>query len=152
LPHAALNDMAAALLDASLIGMLAMVTISDLRSRVVPDRALAVAVLIALPVCALAAPESLPERLLAGAGAGGFLLAAAIARPDGMGLGDVKLATVLGLFLGAEVIGALLVALLAGSVVGAAMLIRHGWAARSRAIPFAPFLALGALVAIAMQP
>jgi leader peptidase (prepilin peptidase)/N-methyltransferase len=64
----------------------------------------------------------------------------------------VKLATVLGLFLGGEVLVALLIALLAGSVAGLVMLIRHGWAARSRAIPFAPFLALGALAAIAPQP
>jgi leader peptidase (prepilin peptidase) / N-methyltransferase len=151
-PHGALKDMAAALLDASLVAMLAIVTISDLRSRIVPDRVLAAAVLIALPICAIAAPESFPARLLAAAGAGGFLLAAAIARPEGMGFGDVKLATVLGVFLGGEVLVALLIALLAGSVAGLVMLIRHGWAARSRAIPFAPFLALGALAAIAPQP
>ena len=143
---------AAALLDASLVAMLAIVTITDVRSRVVPDRVLAAAVLIALPICALGAPESLPGRLLAAAGAGGFLLAAALARPDGMGLGDVKLAAVLGLFLGGEVVVALLVAFLAGSVAGLVLLIRHGWAARSRAVPFAPFLALGALAAIAPQP
>jgi len=144
--------MTAALLDASLVAMLAIVTISDLRSRIIPDRVLAAAVLIAVPICALASPDSFPARLLSAAGAGGFLLAAAIARPDGMGFGDVKLATVLGLFLGGEVLVALLIALLAGSVAGLVMLIRHGWAARSRAIPFAPFLALGALAAIAPQP
>ena len=143
--------MAVALLDASLVAMLAIVTISDLRSRIIPDRVLAAAVLIALPICALAAPESVPARLLAAAGAGGFLLAAAIARPDGMGFGDVKLATVLGLFLGGEVLVALLIALLAGSIAGLVMLIRHGWAARSRAIPVAPFLALGAFAALAPQ-
>ena len=144
--------MAAALLDASLVAMLAIVTITDLRSRIVPDCVLAAAVLIALPICAFGGPESLPARLLAAAGAGGFLLAAAIARPEGMGFGDVKLAAVLGLFLGGEVVVALLIALFAGSVAGLVMLIRHGWAARSRAIPFAPFLALGALAAIAPQP
>jgi leader peptidase (prepilin peptidase) / N-methyltransferase len=144
--------MAAALLDVSLVGMLAVVTITDLRSRIVPDRVLVAAVLIALPICALGAPESLPGRLLAAASAGSFLLAAAIARPDGMGLGDVKLAAVLGLFLGGEVVTALLVALVAGSVAGLVLLIRHGWAARARAIPFAPFLAFGALAAIAPQP
>jgi prepilin signal peptidase PulO-like enzyme (type II secretory pathway) len=144
--------MAAALLDASLVAMLAIVTITDVRSRIVPDRVLTAAVLIALPICTLGAPESLPARLLAAAGAGGFLLAAAIARPDGMGFGDVKLAAVLGLFLGGDVVVALLIALFAGSVVGLVMLISHGWAARSRAIPFAPFLALGSLAAIAPQP
>jgi leader peptidase (prepilin peptidase)/N-methyltransferase len=87
-------------------------------------------------------------RLAAGAGAAGFLLAAAVICPDGMGLGDVKLAGVLGVYLGAAVIEAMLVAFAAGSAVGLVLLARHGWAARSRTIPFAPCLALGALVAL----
>jgi leader peptidase (prepilin peptidase)/N-methyltransferase len=85
-------------------------------------------------------------------GAAGFLLAAALVRPDGMGLGDVKLAGVLGIYLGAAVIEAMVVAFAAGSLAGLVLLARHGWAARSSTIPFAPFLALGALLAIAPQP
>ena len=58
-------------------------------------------------------------------------------------MGDVKLAATMGLFLGVWVVPALLIALLAGSLVGVALIVRDGAAARKRAIPFGPFLALG---------
>jgi leader peptidase (prepilin peptidase) / N-methyltransferase len=144
--------MAAALLDASLIALLGVVTLSDLRTRLLPDSALVASLAIAVPVCLLSDPGAMPERLVAGLGAGGFLLAAALIRPSGMGLGDVKLAGVLGIYLGPAVIEAMVIAFAAGSVAGLALLARHGWEARSRTIPFAPFLALGALVAMAPQP
>ena len=144
--------MAAALLDASLIALLGVVTVSDLRTRLLPDSALVASLAIAVTVCLLSDPGAMPERLVAGLGAGGFLLAAALIRPSGMGLGDVKLAGVLGIYLGTAVIEAMVIAFAAGSVAGLALLARHGWEARSRTIPFAPFLALGALVAMAPQP
>jgi leader peptidase (prepilin peptidase) / N-methyltransferase len=143
--------MAAAVLNASLVLLLGVVTVSDLRTRLVPDGPLAVCLALALGICALTDPAGLPERLAAGAGAAGFLLAAALIRPDGMGLGDVKLVGVIGVYLGAAVTEAMLVAVAAGSIVGLALVARHGWAARSRTIPFAPCLALGALVAIALR-
>jgi leader peptidase (prepilin peptidase) / N-methyltransferase len=150
--HGALNDMAAAALDASLVALLGIVTVSDLRTRLVPDTALAAGLAIALPVCLLSDPGGLPGRLLAGAAAGGLLLAAALIRPAGMGLGDVKLAGVLGIYLGVAVVEAMVIAFAAGSIAGLVLIVRYGWAARSRTIPFAPFLAIGALMAIAPQP
>jgi leader peptidase (prepilin peptidase)/N-methyltransferase len=140
--------MSAALLDASLVLMLAVVTVSDLRTRLVPDGALVGGIGFALGVCALADPGGLPERLAAGIGAAGFLLVAAVIRPDGMGLGDVKLAGVIGAYLGAAVVEAMLVAIAAGAIVGLVLIARRGWVARSRTIPFAPCLALGVLVAL----
>ena len=144
--------MAAAVLDASLIALLGVVTVSDLRTRLVPDAALAASLAVAIPVCVLSDPGGVPGRLLFGFASGGFLLAAALIRPDGMGLGDVKLAGVLGIYLGARVAEAMLVAFAAGSVAGLVVLARHGWSARSSTIPFAPFLAFGALVALIAQP
>jgi leader peptidase (prepilin peptidase) / N-methyltransferase len=144
--------MAAAALDVTLVALAAVVTLSDLRTRRIPDAALLLALATAVPLCAISDPAGLPQRLAAGAGAGGFLLAAALLRPDGMGLGDVKLAAVLGFLLGRGVIEALIVAFAAGSLAGLVLLVRHGWAARRRTIPFAPFLAFGALVAVAAQP
>jgi leader peptidase (prepilin peptidase)/N-methyltransferase len=144
--------MAAVALDASLVALLGVVTVSDLRTRLVPDAALAVGLAIALAVCLLSEPGGVPARLLAGAAAGAFLLTAALIRPEGMGLGDVKLAGVLGVYLGTRVMEAMVVAFAAGSVAGLALVVRDGWSARSSTIPFAPFLAVGALVAIATQP
>ena len=63
-----------------------------------------------------------------------------------MGLGDVKLVAVMGLFLGRAVAPAILIALLAGSIVGLALIARHGAKARRLAIPFGPFLALGGVI------
>jgi leader peptidase (prepilin peptidase)/N-methyltransferase len=140
--------MAAALLDASLVALLGIVTVSDLRTHA----HLAASLAVGLAVCMLSDPGGVPERLLSGLAAGGFLLAAALIRPDGMGLGDVKLAAVLGVYLGPRVVEAMVVAFAAGSVAGLVLLARYGWSARSRTIPFAPFLAIGALVALAPQP
>ena len=140
--------MAAALADACLLPLLLAVTVADLRARLVPDRALAAATVIILLLAAGLDPASLPERGVAALGAGGFLLAAALIRPGAMGLGDVKLAAVLGLYLGREVAAALLIAFVSGSLLGLALVARHGWAARSQTIPFAPFLSLGALVVL----
>ena len=141
--------MAAAALELSLAAMLAVVTITDLRSRLIPDAALVAATLVALLLIGVTDPESLPVRALAAAGAGSFLLAGALFRPGGMGLGDVKLSAVLGLYLGSGVVVGLLVALLAGSIAGVALVALHGWEARARTIPFAPFLALEGLAAMA---
>ena len=94
----------------------------------------------------------LVEHLVAGAGAFAFLLAAVIAYPAGMGMGDVKLAGAMGLYLGASIIPALLVAFLAGSLAGIVILAREGAAARKKAIPFGVFLALGGIVGVLAGP
>jgi leader peptidase (prepilin peptidase)/N-methyltransferase len=139
--------MAAVVLWSSFTLLLAVVTVTDLRSRLIPDSALLAAGAVAVIAVAISAPSELGERLAAAGGAGGFLLAAALARPDGMGLGDVKLAAVLGLYLGRAVAPALLIALTAGALCGAFLVLARGTSARRQTIPFAPFLATGAAVA-----
>jgi leader peptidase (prepilin peptidase)/N-methyltransferase len=124
------------------------VTLTDLEQRIIPNKILLVASILAVAIAAISDPSSLPERLAAGAGAGGVLFLAALAYPGGMGMGDVKLAATMGLFLGVWVIPALLVALLSGSLVGIALIVRDGASARKRAIPFGPFLALGGVVGL----
>ncbi len=96
--------------------------------------------------------SELPELALAGALAFCLLLIAALAYPAGMGMGDVKLAGVMGLYLGAAVAPALLSAFFAGSVIGVAMIARHGPAARKLGVPFAPFLAVGGIVGVLFGP
>ncbi len=142
------DDAAEVALGIVFVTMLVAVTLTDLERRIIPNKILLVAAIGGLAIVAVADPSSLPERAIAAAAAGGLLLAAALAYPRGMGLGDVKLAATMGLFLGREVGPAILVALLAGSLIGLAMIARHGAAARKRAIPFGPFLALGGVVAL----
>ena len=89
-----------------------------------------------------------PELLIAGAGAFAFFLLAALIHPKGMGMGDVKLAGVMGLYLGRLIVPALLIAFLVGTVVGLGLIARHGARSRKVGVPFAPFLALGGLVAL----
>ncbi len=130
------------------VTMLTAITLTDLERRVIPNRILLVAAILAVAIAGVADPVSLPERAIAAATAGGLLFLTALAYPRGMGLGDVKLAAVMGLFLGRNVAPAILIALLAGSIVGLAMIARHGASARKRAIPFGPFLALGGAVGL----
>jgi leader peptidase (prepilin peptidase)/N-methyltransferase len=120
----------------------------DLEHRIVPNKLLTPAAVWAVGGWAAVDLGFLPEALAAGAGAFSFLLIAALAYPAGMGMGDVKLAGVMGLYLGLSVIPALLVAFLAGSVVGIAIVLRDGRDARKTGVPFAPFLAFGGLVGL----
>jgi len=96
--------------------------------------------------------DDLVENLIAGAGAFAFLLLAVIAYPRGMGMGDVKLAGAMGLYLGLSIIPALLTAFLSGSVVGVIILAREGAAGRKKAVPFGVFLALGGIVGVLAGP
>lgn len=127
---------------------LVAVTLTDLERRIIPNRILIVAAVLGAAIAALGDPGSLPERAISAAAAGGLLFLVVLAYPRGMGLGDVKLAAVMGLFLGRNVAPAILVALLVGSAVGLAMIVRDGAAARKKAIPFGPFLALGGVVGL----
>lgn len=129
--------------------VLATCTVSDLRARVVPNAALVAGAVVAVLLITVTEPGAFADRGLAAMGAGGFLLAPALLRPESMGMGDVKLAAVLGLYLGVAVAAAMLVAFLAGTISGVVMILRHGPRARRMAIPFVPYMAFGALVAIA---
>ena len=96
--------------------------------------------------------DDLVENLIAGAGAFAFLLLAVLAYPRGMGMGDVKLAGAMGLYLGLSIIPALLAAFLSGSVVGLFIIAREGAAGRKKAVPFGVFLALGGIVGVLAGP
>lgn len=124
------------------------VTLTDLERRIIPNKILLVATIAGAVLAAATDPGSLPERIAAAAAAGGLLFLVALAYPRGMGLGDVKLVATMGLFLGRNVAPAVVVALLVGSLVGLVMIAREGSAARKRAIPFGPFLALGGVVGL----
>jgi leader peptidase (prepilin peptidase)/N-methyltransferase len=125
----------------------------DLEHRIIPNRLTALGAVLALVIGLALDPSGEPERLIAAAGAGGFLLVAALAYPGGMGMGDVKLAGVLGLLLGRAVAPAIFIALLSGALLGVFLIARKGpRQGRKTAVPFGPFLALGGLVAVFAGP
>jgi leader peptidase (prepilin peptidase)/N-methyltransferase len=129
-----------------LVTALIPITIIDLELRLIPNRITLPAAIAAIVAGVVFDIGFVPEQLLAGAAAGGFFLLAALAYPRGMGMGDVKLAGMLGLYLGRAVAPAILVGLIAGVVVGAAIIARKGAReGRKTAVPFGPFLALGGL-------
>jgi leader peptidase (prepilin peptidase) / N-methyltransferase len=138
-----------ALLGLALVLLLVPVTLIDLDHRIIPNKLMLVGAIVAPALVVLTRPEDLVEHAVAGVSAGGFFLLAALAYPRGMGMGDVKLAAVLGLFLGRAVGPAVFVALISGTLVGAAVIARKGAReGRKTAVPFGPFLALGAVVAL----
>jgi leader peptidase (prepilin peptidase)/N-methyltransferase len=126
--------------------VLVTVSATDLSHRIVPNVVVLPATLVVL--AAQTALEPSAQWALGAFGAGLFLFLAALAYPKGMGMGDVKLALLLGAMLGREVPVALMVGMVAALVPAVVLLARHGSKARKMGIPFAPFLALGALVAL----
>lgn len=136
-----------------LVGILVPVALIDLEHRVIPNKIMLPAAVAAIAIGLALNPAKVPEQLIAGAAAGGFLLIFALAYPRGMGMGDVKLAAVMGLYLGRSVAVAVLVGVLVGTVVGALIMARDGVSkGRKTAVPFGPFLAIGGVVALLAGP
>ncbi len=142
------HDVAEAIIGLVFVAMLAIVTLTDLERRIIPNKVLIAGAILCLVIAVPTDLAGVPERLVAAAAAGGLFFLVALAYPSGMGLGDVKLAATMGLFLGSAVAPAVLVGLLAGSLVGLALIARHGTGARKMAIPFGPFLAFGGVVGL----
>lgn len=131
-----------------MVAILIPVAVIDLRRRIIPNRITAPAAILAIVLGTVLDPGGEWGRLLAAVLAGGFLLIAALLKPGGMGMGDVKLLGMMGLFLGAPVAVALFVALIASVLTGVGLALRNGVrAARTTALPFGPYLAGGGLVA-----
>jgi leader peptidase (prepilin peptidase)/N-methyltransferase len=142
------DDAARIAIDCVFVTMLAVVTLTDLERRIIPNKVLLAGAILCLAIAGPTDPGGLPERAIAAAAGGGLFFLVALAQPKGMGLGDVKLVATMGLFLGKAVAPAILIALLAGSAVGLAIIARRGSGARKLAIPFGPFLAFGGAVAM----
>jgi leader peptidase (prepilin peptidase)/N-methyltransferase len=138
-----------ALLGIAFVLVLVPVTFIDIDHRIIPNKIMLIGAVVALALVAIFFTDDLPEHLIAAVAAGGFLLLAALAYPAGMGMGDVKLAAVMGLYLGRNVGPAMFAGLILGTVVGAVIIARKGAReGRKTAIPFGPYLAAGGLVGL----
>jgi leader peptidase (prepilin peptidase) / N-methyltransferase len=141
-----LHALAGAIFCAALVAISA----TDIERRIVPNRIVLPATAVVLALMLAWRPSV--EWPAAGFGAALFLFLAALAYPRGMGMGDVKLTLLLGVAVGRAVPVALMVGMLSALVPSIVLFARHGAAARKMGIPFAPFLALGGVVALFVGP
>jgi leader peptidase (prepilin peptidase)/N-methyltransferase len=133
----------------ALVMLMVPVTLIDLDHQIIPNRLMVLGAVLAPALVAISEPDALVEHLIAAVAAGGFFFIAVLAYPRGMGMGDVKLAAVLGLFLGRAAGPAVFIALVTGTVVGGLIMARKGvQQGRKTKVPFGPFLALGGVVAL----
>jgi leader peptidase (prepilin peptidase) / N-methyltransferase len=126
--------------------VLVAVSAIDLEHRIIPNRIVLPAFVVVL--AANTALDPSPAWILGALGASGFLFAAALVYPAGMGMGDVKLALLMGAALGKTVAVAMMTGMLAAMVPGLILMARHGAKARKMGIPFGPFLAIGSVIAL----
>jgi leader peptidase (prepilin peptidase)/N-methyltransferase len=136
---------AAGLVAAFTCATLVVLSVIDVESRRLPNRIVLPAALIVLVAHVAVAPDQSASWIGAAFGAAAFLFVFALAYPAGLGMGDVKLALLLGAALGSAILPALLLGTLAGAVAAVWLLVRHGARARRMTMPFGPFLAFGAI-------
>ena len=133
---------------AAFVAVLTAISIVDVSERRIPNAIVLPAIGLTLAAVAALHPELLRESALAGAIAFLFFFVPAVAMPHAIGMGDAKLALLIGVALGADTLQALLVGSLLGGIAGGAVLISKGKEGRRTALPFGPFLAAGAVFAL----
>jgi leader peptidase (prepilin peptidase)/N-methyltransferase len=137
-----------AFVGAFFVAVLVALSAIDAERRILPDVIVLPATAIVLAAQIALFPDRALEWVAAAFGASLFLFLALLAYPKGMGMGDVKLALLLGAALGRDVTVGLMLGMLAAMVLAVVLIARHGAAARKMAIPFGPFLAGGSIAAL----
>lgn len=134
----------------TVLGVAILLTLAaiDAHRRVVPNRIVLPGAGVVLVLRCTVAPGHTTEWLAAAGGTAALLLVFHLVYPPGLGMGDVKLGLLLGALLGSQVVVALLLGSVAAALVGLALVARHGAAARKLGLPFAPYLAAGAMLAL----
>jgi leader peptidase (prepilin peptidase)/N-methyltransferase len=137
-----------AVVGAVFAAVLVLLTATDLHRRLIPN-------VVVLPATAglLAAqialyPDMTLEWILSGLFAALFLFLPLLVFPTGMGMGDVKLAALLGVVLGKSVAAAILLGILTAAVYSVVLLVREGMSARKKTFAYGPFLVFGGLLVL----
>ncbi|HEX5225264.1 MAG TPA: A24 family peptidase [Solirubrobacteraceae bacterium] len=165
-PHPrAVAALAAALIAVAVVGLtpahavlatlaivpLVYVTAVDIDRRLIPNVVVLPATLVVLLAQAVLFPDALLQCVASSLLAAVLLFAPRLLNTDSMGMGDVKLALLLGAALGWSALGALVLAFVFAFPVALSILIRGGGAARRATFAFGPFLAAGA-IAVLLAP
>jgi Flp pilus assembly protein protease CpaA len=139
------------LIAALTCAVLVVLSVIDVETRRLPNNIVLPTAALVLVARLLTAPEDWATWLGAGLGAFACFFLLALVYPGGMGMGDVKLALLLGFALGSAVVPALMVGMLAAGLAGVVLLARDGRQARRRTVPFGPFMAFGAIAVVLLQ-
>jgi len=126
--------------------ILVIITRTDIEHRLIPDKIVLPGAVLMLVGRAVDDPSA--EWIIAALGAGLALFIVVFVYPKGIGMGDVKLAVFLGAGLGGTVVVAFFLGFFASFFPALVIFLRGGKAARRKAIPLGPFLALGAIIAL----
>ncbi len=136
------RSLVAAIAGAALIVLAAI----DIEQRIIPNRIVLPAAAIVLVVNLSLSPGHAAEWILAPLAVAVVLMVPQLLGRAWMGMGDVKLALLLGAALGWGVVGALLLSFVLVLPVALLLMFRGGLEARKAMIPFGPFMALAGLI------
>jgi leader peptidase (prepilin peptidase) / N-methyltransferase len=136
------------LISAGFVCCLCVLAAIDLECRVVPNRIVLPGAGLILAAQIAFFPGHALEWIACGLGAALVLFLPTLFKADAIGMGDVKLALLLGVGLGVEVAKALLLGSLAAVPAAIWILVTRGLAARGDTMPLGPFLAVGGVLAL----
>jgi leader peptidase (prepilin peptidase) / N-methyltransferase len=128
--------------------VLVVLSAIDIQRHVLPNRIVLPSAAIVLVAQLAFRPEDWASWVGGAFGAAALFFVARLFYPSGLGLGDVKLAFLLGGALGTDVIPALTLGTFAAAAFGIALIVSRGSSARKAAIPYGPFLSFGAIVVL----
>lgn len=137
---------------AVLFFLLLAVIFIDLDFLIIPNRIVLIGLLLGVPLTLAQSTQVFVSGLLGLLVGGGLLLLTAVVSRGGMGGGDIKLATVIGLYVGwPQILLVLFLSFLLGSIVGLALVVR-GRKKMKEAVPFGPFLAVASYLVLLWGP
>jgi leader peptidase (prepilin peptidase)/N-methyltransferase len=132
---------------AAFLVTLGVVSVIDFEQRRIPNVIVLPAAAVALVLVALLQPGQVKAAIIGGVGASLFFLIPALVAPRAVGAGDAKLALLIGVVLGVDVVQALIITSFAAGAVAAGLIVAGG-SNRKRTIPLGPFFAAGGAFAL----